>query len=179
MNTQSAKVPFEHERVDGAQNTSPIQLAPYASRWYRSMGIWRPGVLDLKVYRIDHRVEEPSDPQSSAIFQAARDMTGSLSDAAETEGAHNGLGYVILHCGKTANFLLLDWWAHGDICCRLLYASNLDQPTLFERVARPLSACVWETVVISHERNAWVNQMMQITPSPGGYLADVLPDGCY
>jgi hypothetical protein len=49
----------------------------------------------------------------------------------------------------------------------------------FLRVERPLLACVWETVVISAERNAWVETMLATAPQPSLYLDTRLPDGGY
>ncbi|AZS77027.1 hypothetical protein ELS24_00430 [Achromobacter spanius] len=40
-------------------------------------------------------------------------------------------------------------------------------------------ACVWELVVTTHERNAWVRHMLTAQPDARAYLADVLPAGRY
>jgi hypothetical protein len=77
---------------------------------------------------------------------------------------------VVLHQGETANWLLFDWWIEGGIACQILCRSTLDQPTPFERVSQPYLACVWETVAIAHERDAWVATMMCDRPDPEAYL---------
>jgi len=40
-------------------------------------------------------------------------------------------------------------------------------------------ACVWESVVIEHERLAWISDMLSGDPSKQRYLSNVLADGFY
>ena len=94
-----------------------------------------------------------------------------------SEGSNFGLGYVMLHHGEEANWLLFDWWISGGIACQILCRSTHGEPTQFERVFRPFMACVWEAVAIAHERDAWVSTMMRDRPSPEDYLARRIASG--
>lgn len=138
----------------------------YAPRPLRALPAWTIGALAVKVYHIGAR------PPSDALVQAARNEAARMDQAAMTEGEAHGLGFVVIHEGEAGTWLLMDWWAHGDILCqRLSLGRGLD----FEPVDdRPLSACVWELAVISHERTAWLRHMMGGAADPEGYLSDRL-----
>lgn len=139
----------------------------YAPRPCRSLGTWRVGEMALKAYHIG--ASDPTGPRRDAATEEARRITR----AADDEGASSGLGFLILHEGEMGAWLLLDWWAHGDILCQRL---SLDAGTGFAPVDdRPLAACVWELPIIAHERDAWVRHMMDGTPDAQAYLADFRP----
>ena len=138
----------------------------YAPRRLRVLPAWQIGALAVKVYHIG-----VSDP-SKALVQSARDEAARMDQAAMTEGDAHGLGFVVIHEGEAGTWLLMDWWAHGDILCQRL---SFGQNAQFEPVDdRPLAACVWELAVISHERDAWIRHMMSGSADPEGYLSDRL-----
>lgn len=156
----------------------PAQFLPYAPRRFRSLGVWQAGDIALKTYLIHHQLDG-DDNSTLELIEAARGKLPLLAEQAAIEGGHCNLGFAILHRGQTANFVLLLWWAHGDIYCQLLFVSDLETPGQLERVVRPITACVWEAVVIAHERDAWVRTMLRLDASPADYLAALLPDGTY
>jgi hypothetical protein len=168
-----------HRQSDSTRLKSNGCPKPYASRSFWPLGVWSVEALDLKAYFINHELDQPPPSITSPLIRAAFDIATTLSEAADAEGDHYGLGFAIIHRGRDANFLLLDWWAHDNIFCQLLYSSALDEPARFTRVSRPLAACVWEAVVIAHERNSWVVNMMGVESSPSRYLKDALQSGVY
>ncbi len=113
-----------------------------------------------------------------ALAVSAWDVAATLVPrAAGAEGASAGLGFVILHRGDAGSWLLMHWWAHGDICCQLL-GHAAPGATAFDDVsARPLMACVWELPVIAAERAAWVDTMLSGAPDADGYIARTVTDG--
>ena len=85
-------------------------------------------------------------------------------------------GFLILHEGSEAVWLLLDLWI-GDILHHHLYRAPLDDPASFETAWQKHSAaCVWELAVIHHERNAWVEHVLSVPGRPryDSYLATEL-----
>ena len=90
-----------------------------------------------------------------------------------------GLGYIIFHEGRLANWLLLDWWADEIQIWHHLYRSDLANPAGFERVTSDLIACIWELRLIAFEREAWIETMLKSPDRPDvrRYLAARLPDG--
>ncbi len=149
----------------------------YKKREFYSLGNWSIGDHTLKAYGIsarkDGKLEQP-------LIDAGREYAeGLLLAAAEAEGESERLGYSMIHRGTLGAWLLIHWWAHEDICCgRLALAAT--GTTHFESMDdRPLLACVWEQVVMQHERDAWVRHMLSATPDAPGYLKDTLPHGLY
>ncbi len=141
----------------------------YAPRPLRHLTLWQVGPIRAKTYHVGRRT-----PREDRV-QAAHAAAARMGPESEAEGGSHGLGFVVLHEGEAGTWLLMDWWAHGDILCQRL---SLDTGAGFRPADdRPLLACVWELPVIAHERGAWVRHMMRAAPSPDGYLADRLPAG--
>ncbi|WP_375261760.1 hypothetical protein [Palleronia sp.] len=141
----------------------------YAPRPLRHLMMWRIGSIRVKPYHIGHAV--PTEPRVSAARLEAERM----AEAAATEGGSHDLGFAVMHEGDMGTWLLMDWWAHGDILCQRL---SLNDGAGFRAVDdRPLAACVWELPVLAHERNAWVRHMMHAPVSADRYLSDRLPEG--
>ena len=154
-----------------------MSFQPYKPRRVEPLDLWRPNGLAIKPYTI---ARDGADAPSLALIGTARRIAETeIPKAAAYDTGHHGLGFAILHEGEEAIWLLLHWWAHGDICCRALFRA--DSGTLeFEDVSkRSLMACVWELRVIDHERQAWVNAMLTHTPDAETYLKDKLPAGLY
>ena len=147
-------------------------LEPYAPRQYASLPIWTVGSLRLKPYVIQL-------PDGAGLpdrtMEAARGVTSlTLRQAAAAESGSHDLGFVILHAGLAGTWLLMDWWAHKDICCQRLARADPGSADFVDVSDRPLMACVWELRVIAHERDAWIEHMLTPAPDPEGYLADRL-----
>ena len=159
----------------GAPETA---LATYQPRHYEQLGIWEEGPFRLKAYAIRHDgVSAGSVAASRELIAAARAHSAKRLIAAAGGGHHHGLGFVVLHAGLVAHWLLVDWWAHGDICCHLLSRSEHQSPLDFRPESRPLLGCVWELPILSFERDAWVKTMLRENPDSDAYLANRFPEG--
>lgn len=155
----------------------PTRVSEYSARAMRFDQILTLNDLRLKLYHITTSSAEPI--QTEVANQAIAYVRDHLPEKTHMSGGAHGVGYVVLHRGVTDHWLLMHWWGGGDIClssmARLKGGSHE-----FEGVDDQfLHACVWEHVVIAHERDAWVRTMMNPAPSLEGYLADRLADGVY
>lgn len=151
------------------------RLAPYLPRLFQALPAWRPAGFVLKPYAI--RLDG-AEPLASALLHLAQaEAAETLALSAAEEGGAEGLGYVIVHAGEDATWLLTCWWAHGDILCRRLARAPLGETRFAPQDHRPLMACVWETHVIAHENGAWIRNMMTEDPDLEGWEDDLLPDG--
>lgn len=164
--------PTEHEAVFESDRTTPLR--PYRKRFFRSEGIAESDGFRIKLYTI--RLDDEPAPQATMSAVTTHALRA-IPAAAEEESDHHDLGFVILHEGEDANWLLLHWWAHADINCQLMAVQGPDGR--FTVTGRPLHACVWEGVVITHEHRAWVRTMMTERPDAEAYLTDVLANGAY
>ena len=134
------------------------------------LGLGRPGGAALKLYGID--VEGRAlDPR------LLEEMHALLREHSPGEERH---GFVILHRGEEAVWLLLHWWMEGGILTERLWRRPLagEAARAFEPVDRPLMACVWELVPIAFERDAYVATLMN-GGSERDYLARTLAEGWY
>lgn len=154
-----------------------LNLPPYRPRYIVFDDVWEIDGLNLKVYLI---TEERAKVIPQIIFSSAREhIAASLPAARMQEGQDHGLGYMVIHMGDMATWLLTRWWAHDNVGMSML-ASAEPGHTCFESTDhRHFCACVWEHVVINHERDAWVKEVMRKDGTSDAYLANRLPDGYY
>jgi hypothetical protein len=140
---------------------------------------WVFGRTRFKVHLISHVLDHPPYATKAAIVEAARLYASTELHEMIAEGNHFDLGYVVLHEGEAAHWLLINWWIMGGICCSILASSSHERPAAFGRVRRPYAACVWEAVAVEHERKAWVDLALSGPRSAEGYLAAELNPGLY
>ncbi|MEM7709864.1 MAG: hypothetical protein AAF264_03775 [Pseudomonadota bacterium] len=120
------------------------------------------GDLAVKLHWID--VIGDAAPPEALRGAATETIAATLPPAMVGEGGSEGAAFAILHRGDQGIWLLMDWWAHGDILCQRLARADRGG-TYFTAVDhRPLLACVWELEVIAAERAAFVAHMM--VPQP-------------
>jgi hypothetical protein len=163
--------------------TEPLPLSRepiYAERRFRSAGVFALGEKRIKLTLISADVETEPYAARPDIVEAAKAYCETLLPDMDAT-PHYGVGSVILHDGEASanNWLLFDWWIEGGIGCRILSRSTRTEPRHFARVDAPFAACVWEAVVIEHERKAWMRQALSGTRSLDAYLGDFLADGLF
>ncbi len=142
--------------------------------------MWTKGPWALKAYGIHHREPNDNEPlMDGQVLEAARGQVDLLVSKADNEGNHYHTGFAVLHQGLEGNWLLLQLWAHNDICCQILMHATAKTPTKFELVTRPFMACVWELVVIEFERQAWIDAVLAGAADRQSYLDRRLADGRY
>lgn len=149
------------------QSTDVPPAEAYRPRAMRFAGLWETGRATLKLYTI----RATPEPMSAEALASARETV-------EADGSATGPGFVVLHRGEEALWLLLHWWLPGGILAETLWSSPLVGPVRFEPRDRPLMACVWELVPIAFERDGYVRTVMR-GRSADDYLAATLPDGSY
>ncbi|PYE84249.1 hypothetical protein [Pseudoroseicyclus aestuarii] len=144
-------------------------MALYRPRQMAPSGTCRIAGQPLKLYRIALEGAPLPDLAAARALAEAR-----LPREIEEEGGAEGPGLLLLHAGEGGVWLLLMWWAHGDILCRRLLRAETPAGPFVPHDSRALMACVWELAVIDHERRAWIRHMMTARPDPDGWAADFL-----
>ena len=147
---------------------------PYHPRCFRRLGVWS---VEETVFKVTGITKTGAPDVAAATLEAAR-VFAHKTYADMKAPSDNGAGYAILHAGDMATWLVLHWWGHDDIAMGVVASSSGIGPFLLA-TAHPFIACVWEQVVIAHERDAWVRHMLTTTPLIDAYLSDFLPDGDY
>lgn len=143
---------------------------PYAPRPIRFLELWEPSGWRVKVYGIAYRSPEPR----SQLLSAAKDVALHQFTRAAVRHAHYGVGFLIVHDGRGANFVLVDWWANENELHSHAYISPSDDPgsLVYAAPTGPI-ACTWDLVVVAHERQAWVDTILTNPAGPDvdAYLA--------
>ncbi len=139
----------------------------YANRSVRFLELLATGGWALKVYGIAYRRELP---RGEAV-EAAKVFIAQRLPQPAADGRH-GIGFLIVHDGRDACWLLADWWLDEDTLYQQLYSAPLEPPIRFAPVEDGPVACVWELEVLKFERDAWVDSMLRHPESPdlAGYL---------
>ena len=142
---------------------------PYAPRRRARLDDARLGGIACRFHWIDALGE--AAPPPGLLRAALGHAAAVLPAAAEAEGGAEGLGFLVLHRGAAGTWLLMHWWAHGDILCGRLARAEPGAASFAPCDGRPLVACVWELAVLGEERDAWVRTMMTAAPSPDAWRA--------
>jgi hypothetical protein len=163
-----------------AFSSDPIQSeATYRQRRFTTRKPWVFEKKRFKVHLISHVVDQPPYSTRATVVEAAKLYTSMQLREMVAEGNHFDLGYVVLHEGESAHWLLINWWIRGGICCSILSNASHERPTNFSRVESPYSDCVWEAVAVEHERRAWVDLVLSGPRSLESYLSSELKPGLY
>lgn len=155
--------------------TSIELSAPYTARPIRFLELSRHNDWTLKVYSItaDRSVSSP-------LVAAARTVAFAQLDkwrAGDRRWDDYGAGFLIVHHGRDANYVLLDWWIAECILQHHVWISQLDSPGEFEYVSPTgLCVCVWELEILQFEREAWIRNVLgrDAGPDLAGYFAERL-----
>jgi hypothetical protein len=140
-----------------------------------ALGLWTGGEWAIKAYGIQSKPRKAGQALlASELVQAANEHVIGLLPLTREEGEFYKTGFVILHEGALANWLLFQWWTHGDVWCQLLSYSGSKDPLSFKYSTRPIRACVYETAIIWHEQKSWIAHVLNGNADRRAYLNDML-----
>lgn len=167
------------ERIEqvGEPVLEQTAIPKYKPRAMRFDQVLTLGDVQLKLYHTTASADEPIGAE--VADKAIAFVQLHLPEKIRKSGGDHGAGYVILHRGLTDHWLLMHWWAGGDICLASMARLKSRESEFGSVDDTSLHACVWEHVVIAHERDAWVRTMMTGDPNVEGYLEDRLSNGLY
>lgn len=163
-------------------NAALANLTPYHLRRVHFLGLRRGPDVTLKLYGISREAEPPAASLvAHALEHALRHrqsspLSGVVAGVDWSGVARHGLGFLMVHPGREAYFVLYDEWVGENMVRHHVWSAPLDDPLSFESLAATgVTACVWELPILAHERNAWLRHVL--TPDgrqdPEAYLADV------
>ena len=117
-------------------------------------------------------------------FEAAEALAASLKNlgtwlqrSANCEYDVYNIACLIVHECDDGVFSVLNWWTGEHMLQNFVYFSAEDNPQQFELISEGgLTCCVWEMAVFWHERNAWIQHVLEKGDRPqiDSYLSDVL-----
>lgn len=152
-----------------------FEPTPYAPRPTRCVGVVEHAGWRLKRYAI-------TAPGAARDDEAYDDGVGLIVGelpGAPVAAARPGVGFLICNTGLDADrrptrFLSVFWWDnHNELRSRMLIRS----PKTGDAWARDEGvglACVWDMLVMEHERSAFVRHLLCPRADADAYLADTL-----
>jgi len=151
-----------------------LPAVPYQHRRTELLGVAARAGWKVKIIGISASDEPPSGAERTAALAAAEEI---LPQPPCTQ-ARCGAGFVIVHRGAEALWVLVCWW-ELDILYHQVLRAPLGTTDLQAVPSDGPTACVWELLAIDHERRAWVAHMLQHPASPDldGYLAAAVTAG--
>lgn len=156
---------------------APRIAHPFAPRPIRPHGLREPAPAPgwrLKLYSVTLG-PEPDWVRGEPGLQLAE----SLLPPDPHASGRCGVGFLILHQGRGADYAVLAWWGRENELPIRVVLSERSESAGASAPWRPArgdeSVCVWDLQVIAHERDAWVRHGLR----PGGpdldpYLRDTL-----
>jgi len=149
----------------------PIHFTePYEDRPVKFLELSEDKGWKFKIYAIVHKKNTPPDGKTIEIAkQFAKDCIEKYHYIADSYG----LGYIIIHKGRDSNFIVINWWLGENMVCTHSFLSPLNNQYLYQEITHTgMNVCVWDSLIHSFERNAWVNFIMKNpdTPDIKGYL---------
>ncbi len=141
---------------------------------YRDRKTWLIGVREIRGWHMKvYGICAAGCVLGDTVVEAALAHAGQHVNWPDRE---SGFGFITLHVGEEAVWLLADLWVE-DILRHFLYRAPLHFPDQFDNGPDDgTMACVWELAVFCHERDAWVKYVLSRPHNPGyhAYLSDSL-----
>ena len=128
-------------------------MHPYAPRPLRCLGVEPLGGFELARWWIDLY-------QDQAPYLADWADALALAEAAlprETNAARPGVGFLILHRGRGADYTVLGWWdRENELPLRVFVRYPGTDDAQWRVSRRGESVCVWDLEVVAIERAAYI-----------------------
>jgi hypothetical protein len=149
----------------------------YAARPIRPLGVIELRGFRLKRYWIDlERAPAPDPAEWSGAIALAAAFLPTTPDPARPQ-----LGFLILHRGRGADYLVLGWWAHeNELPLRVVVRYPGTDDAAWRAARGEESVCVWDLDVIAFEREAYVSTLLsggEPAAMRQAYLGRVLDQG--
>lgn len=145
-----------------------IDYAPYEPRIRSFEGVLERAGHRLKKYAI--RFGET--PLDRSAFEPGIELALGVLPAAHPADGRPGLGFLILHRGRGADYIVLGWWDRENELPVHVFVRDGDR---WRPAGGNESFCVWDLEIVSHERDAYVETMLAGADGDGpvGYLERV------
>ena len=133
------------------------------------------GIADLAGYRLKQYTVVYGDQRfDAARFADGVDLAAAALPQPATTTGRPGLGLIIRHQGRGADYVVLGWWDRENELPLRVFVSPDGQPQSWRPSAASESICVWDLEILWAEREAYVATVL--SPRGGdveGYLARV------
>jgi hypothetical protein len=135
----------------------------YQPRSARFLELWEWQGWRVKVNGLAAHADSPS----VELVQAAKRIAEQRLPLPAVADDRYGAAYLVVHEGRDADFVLVDWWTSGGVVQHHVYGA-LKGPDGQLQYNWPPGAgfCVWELAVCWFERQAWVEAILSQPAHP-------------
>ncbi|MBS9463387.1 hypothetical protein KIM67_13290 [Flagellimonas sp. 389] len=148
-------------------------FAIYRPRSIEFKGVNKINMWDVKVYTVTNKEVFQSRKTLQHIFDT---LPAWLEQIGNTELPNYKKAFLIVHEAREGVWILLNWWTGGEMIQTKIFFSSYENPTAITTSPYGTNAllCVWELEIFAHERQAWINTILNGKPSFERYLKDIL-----
>ncbi len=119
--------------------------------------LWENRGWRVKVYGISRHHQRPGAELMAAGKRVAAEKLALLDD----QQTVYGVGFLVLHEAREANFVSINWWAkESELHRRVFRSPRTDPGALLEVTGEGVAGTVWDLQVLWFERNAWVEKVL-------------------
>ena len=136
---------------------------PYEARPIRFIELYQHQDWTIKLYSISVLAERVSEKHLVLVKE-------NIGKWLENSTLYNmetyRLATLIVHEGREGCFAVLNWWIGENMIQNYAYLLPYGKNSFDCVSTNGLTMCVWEMEVMFHERNAWVQHVMQKHDKP-------------
>lgn len=145
-------------------------MQPFEPRRFAFHGLRRRGDWRLKLYSVLYG-PGPLDWQR---FEPGLTLAEASLPAPAIVSGRPGVGFLIVHQGRTGNYTVLGWWDRENELPIRVFVNPGAHPGGWRPARANESVCVWDLEILWAEREAYVATVLGPAGSDvGGYLARV------
>jgi len=130
-------------------------MQPYSPRAIRFRGVRTHGSWKLKLYSVLYG----AGPLDWAGFEPGLQAAASALPQPDDDRRRAGLGLLIAHQGRTADYVVLGWWDRENELPLRVWVRHV-RSEAWRPAMDDESICVWDLELLWAERQAWVTTMM-------------------
>lgn len=146
-------------------NRNEYTFTKYKRREVTFLKILKSGDWNIKMYGINLK---NLANKSIELF-----IKSKLPSPALTQNRY-GMGFLILHKGVVANWVMLNWWGYEDVVHQKIFTADDEFRTVKAVKDDSIMACVHELDIYNFESNAWKKNILSLQkPDFDGYLKDI------
>lgn len=128
----------------------------FCARPIEALGVLPLGGWKLKLYSITYGRKALLRP----LYDAGLALAAETLPQPPVGDGRFGVGFAILHQGRTVHYLVLNWWANeNEHFCRV-FVRGFEDGAVWRPAGSAESSCVWDLEVIWFERNALVETVL-------------------
>lgn len=147
------------------------------SETYRDRAIDFMGLREVRGWRLKlYSVRYTPEPLPEEVYEEGLLQAVEALPSPATAADRPGVAFVIFHCGRGVDFLVVNWWDHENELFNRVLLRSFGEAAAWEWGRGGETACVWDLQILCFERDAYVRRVLAPPHGPDleGYLDETL-----